>query len=104
MATSVGALSAELFLRSTQSKPPTRRSRFVVEVRSLSRNSSTGIPELLDTSSHCSSWRIGPEVPLGGSCTRIGKVRQTIIVFRTRMGEMPASDKQPLTLVSREVT
>src|ERR1700693_1078866 len=101
---SVGAFNAEFFLKSTQSKAPTRRSRFVVDVRSLVFISVTGTSARLAISSQSNSWRSGPEVPPTGFCTLIGYVLHTMIAFPTLVGEIPASDKQPLTVVSRDVT
>src|SRR2546427_12191246 len=101
---SVGPFRAEFFLNRTQSNAPTRRSRLVVDVRSLVFISFRGTPARFAISSQSSSWRKGPEVPPGGFCTLIGYVRHTIIVFRTLVGGIPASDKHPLTLVSRDVT
>src|SRR5580692_8006566 len=104
MAISVGPLRAELFLSSTQSKAPTRRSRLVVDVRSFVFISFTGTPARLAISSQSSSWRNGPDVPPAGFCTLIGYVRHTMIVFRTLVGGIPASDRHPATVVSRDVT
>src|SRR5260370_12304606 len=101
---SVGPLRAEFFLRSTQSNAPTRRSRLVVEVRSLVFISFTGTPARLAISSQSSSCRKGPDVPPGGFCTLIGYVRHTMIVFRTLLAGMPPADSHPLLVLSRAVT
>src|SRR5215210_6382352 len=101
---SVGLLSDADSRRRVQSNSPMRRSRLVVEVRSVRSSSSIGILDLAEISASESSLLIGPESPSLGLPTRIGYVRHTTMILRTRLGAIPASAKQPLTLVSRDVT
>src|SRR5712671_5195112 len=97
---SVGRLRSEAQRRSSQSNSPTRRLRLVVVVRScvLSRRASR--PDLLETSVQLISPFIGPD----GPPTLIGYVRQTIRIFRTDPRGMPASERHPVEVVSRDVT
>src|SRR5579883_144246 len=101
---SVGALREAAFRNRCQSNSPTRRRRFVVEVFSVFRSSRRGRSDLRAISAHDSSFAIGPEVPPLGLWTRIGYVRHTMTTRRTRDGAIPASARQPLAVVSREVT
>src|ERR1035441_8884835 len=101
---SVGAFKVAAVRRSCQSNSATRRWRFVVVVSSASFNSATEYPLLAATSSQVISLVIGPDVPLLPSWTRIGYVRQTMITLRTRVGEIPASERQTATVVSLDVT
>src|SRR5438105_4685836 len=101
---SVGPFRAAAFRKRAQSNSLTRRSRFVVEVLSVFFSFGRGIELRREISAQLISRDIGPEVPFGGLCTRIGYVRHTMTTFRTRLGEIPASARQPATVVSREVT
>src|SRR5688572_27092273 len=101
---SVGPFSDAAFRSCTQSNSDTRRSRFVVEVFSVVTSCCSETFDRSATISHEIGCDNEPEVPSGGSWTRIGYVRQTITTLRTRLGEMPASERHPSIVVSREVT
>src|SRR5262245_26123199 len=101
---SVGPLRETASRKRLQSNSAILRLRFVVDVRSVSLSS---LSEMLDRraiSLNVISFVIGPESPSAGLSTRIGYVRHTINVLCTRLGAMPASARQPLTVVSRDVT
>src|SRR5215471_6859540 len=101
---SVGPFSETACRKRLQSNSAILRLRFVVDVRSFSLSSFSGIPDLRATSLNEISFVIGPESPPVGLSTLIGYVRHTSSVLRTRLGAIPASARQPLTVVSREVT
>src|SRR4051794_20511238 len=101
---SVGLFSTEARRSYAQSNSATRRRVPEIEPRSVFRSSRTSSPERRAISAQVSTCPIGPEVDFGGLPTRIGYVLQTITTLRTRVGATPASARQPLTVVSREVT
>ena len=101
---SVGPFIKADFFSKLQSNSAIRRFRFVVDVRSVFFKVDKGIPDLRETSAKVICRDIGPEVPFGGLCTRIGYVLHTMTTRRTLLGGIPASERHPIVVVSREVT
>src|SRR5208282_5597141 len=102
---SVGPFRETALRNRSHSNSPTRRSLLVVEVCSAFSRSPASYPDRFATSFQVRGWANGPEVlRFDGLFTRMGKVRHTITILRTRCGGMPASERHPETVVSREVT